>query len=59
MAIIQIGDTYINVARLDYIRIDQRNERYELYIGGQPHPVHISMGSQEWRRLQAALGDTE
>jgi hypothetical protein len=59
MAIIQIEDTYINVDRLDYIRIDHRNERYEIYIGGQPQPVRISMGSNEWNRLQAVLDLTE
>jgi hypothetical protein len=59
MEIIHIGETYINIDRLDYIRIVHRNERYEVYIGGQPHPVRISMGSKEWNRLQAALGHTE
>ena len=51
MRIVQIGDTYINLERVDFIQADDRNERYDLYIGGQSRPVQVKMGSRDWNRL--------
>jgi hypothetical protein len=59
MNILRFGTTYINLDRVDYVQADDRNERYEIYVGGQPQPIRIRMGSEEWTRLLEAFNTAE